>query len=123
MQILAVWIIQAAENAVDLLFGFVYRIFLFCGEVAQRRARQNGKIGIGLLEPFLGRRSRQSPWRCPLLAQSRDAQCPDGYPLSHTQTTRRVAHSRRCLRDQGCAECHHAGGAVMKRPVKERAED
>ena len=37
------------ENAVDLLFGFVYRIFLFCGEVAQRRARQNGKIGIGLL--------------------------------------------------------------------------
>jgi hypothetical protein len=23
----------------------VYRIFLFCGEVAQRRARQNGQIG------------------------------------------------------------------------------
>ena len=39
------------------------------------------------------------------------------------QTTRRVAHLGHCLRDQGCAEFHHAGGAVMKRPVKERAED
>jgi hypothetical protein len=41
----------------------------------------------------------------------------------HTQTTRRAAHSGRCLCDQGCAECHRAGGAVMKRPVKERVED
>ena len=42
----------------------------------------------------------------------------------HTRRQLRcVAHSRRCLRDQGCAECHHAGGAVMKCPVKERAED
>jgi hypothetical protein len=47
---LAVWIIQACENAVDLLFGFGYRIFFFFGEVAQRGARQNGKIGTSRVD-------------------------------------------------------------------------
>ena len=38
---------------------------------------------------------------------------------SQSADNRRVGH---CL-DQGCTECHCAGGAVMKHPLEERAED
>ena len=47
---LAVWIIQACENAVDLLFGLFQRDFLLRRHSAERRARQNGKIGTSRVD-------------------------------------------------------------------------
>ena len=42
--------IAKRENAVDLLFGFGYRIFFLCRAGIERRAHQNGKIGTSWID-------------------------------------------------------------------------